>query len=120
MKTGTKFRITSRTDGERVSRRTRRRRARRSTIGACTPNCSALPATDPHARVTASEGSAMRPPKNTSTPIMAKFQTTGAVYERKNLRWLFRMPRHHADITSRPAPGNRTRTMRMASSRLAP
>ena len=40
-----------------------------------------------------------------SAPIIATFQNTGATYDRKNLRWLFRMPRHQALITKMPAPG---------------
>ena len=62
----------------------------------------------------------MPPAEHTSVAIIAMFHTTGAVYERKNLRWLFRIPRHHADNTSSAAPGNRIRTSRMVSSRLAP
>ena len=56
----------------------------------------------------------------TSAPIIARFQTTGAAYDRKNLWWLFRIPRHHAEITSSPAPGNRIRTTWTASARFSP
>jgi hypothetical protein len=42
--------------------------------------------------------------------IIAAFHITGAVYERRNLWWLLRTPRHQADSTSSPAPGNRMRT----------
>ncbi len=52
--TGTKLRTTSRTCAARVSRRTRTCRASRSTTGNCTPNCSPLPITEPHASFTAS------------------------------------------------------------------
>ena len=52
--------------------------------------------------------------------IIAAFHATGAVYDSRNLPWLFSTPRHQADATSRPAPGKRTRTRRTVSSRLAP
>jgi hypothetical protein len=52
--------------------------------------------------------------------MMATFQMTGAAYDRKNFRWLFSTPRHQADRTSRPAPGKRIRTSRIASSRFSP
>ena len=35
---------------------------------------------------------------------------TGAAYESRKRPWLLRTPRHQADSTSRPAPGNRIRT----------
>ena len=35
---------------------------------------------------------------------------TGAVYDSRKRRWLLRTPRHQADNTSRPAPGNSIRT----------
>ena len=120
---GPKFRITDRTPG--VSSKGESARAAcpntPSTAGSCTTNWSALPATDPAARITASRSSG-RPagPKSSSVAIIAAFQITGAVYEMKNLRWLFRTPRHHAEMTSRPAPGNRIRTSRVVSSRFGP
>jgi hypothetical protein len=77
-KTGTKFRSTSRTCAPRVSSRSRSLRASRSTTGNCTPNCNALPITEPHARSTAkAPGSA--PPNAARVAIMAAFQITGAV-----------------------------------------
>ena len=45
---------------------------------------------------------------------------TGAAYESRKRRWLLSTPRHHADSTSRPAPGNRMRTSRIVSSRFSP
>ncbi len=91
------------------------------TAGNCTINISAVPATDPHASSIASSGSAVpRPPKTTSVAIIATFQTTGAAYEIRNLWWLFSTPRHHADMTIRPTPGKRMRTMRIVRSRVAP
>ena len=45
---------------------------------------------------------------------------TGAMYESRKRRWLLRMPRHHADSTSSPAPGNRMRTIAIVSSRFSP
>ena len=52
--------------------------------------------------------------------MMAAFHTTGAVYDRRNRRWLFRIPRHQADSTSSAMPGKRMRTSRMVSSRFSP
>ena len=49
--------------------------------------------------------------------MIAAFQSTGAKYGRKNLRWLFRMPSAHADSTSTPVIGNRIRTTAIRSSR---
>ena len=46
--------------------------------------------------------------------------STGAVYDSRNRWWLFSTPRHHADSTSSPAPGNRMRTSAIVSSRFAP
>ena len=34
--------------------------------------------------------------------MIARFQTTGAAYDRKKRRWLFRTPRHHADMHEQP------------------
>ena len=51
---------------------------------------------------------------------MTTLHTTGAAYDRKNRRWLLRMPRHHAPITNRPAPGKRMRVSRIASSSCLP
>jgi hypothetical protein len=51
---------------------------------------------------------------------MAPFQITETAYDRKNRRWLFSTPRHHADMTVRPTAGNRIRTSRIASSRVGP
>src|SRR5207244_3171100 len=59
-------------------------------------------------------------PKTTSVTIIAAFHMTGAVYESRKRRWLFSTPRHHAERTSRPAPGNRMRTSRIVSSRSSP
>jgi hypothetical protein len=42
--------------------------------------------------------------------MIARFQATGAAYERKNFRWLFRTPRHHAERTRKPAPGKNSVT----------
>ncbi len=52
--------------------------------------------------------------------MIAAFQSTGAKYGRKNLRWLFKMPSAHADSTSTPVIGNRIRTTAIRSSRRAP
>ena len=38
----------------------------------------------------------------------------------KKRRWLFRMPRHHAENTSRPAPGKRILVSITVSSRFSP
>jgi hypothetical protein len=59
-----------------VSSANRRSGATRNTTGSRTANCSALPATDPHARITARRGSAVPAPKANSVPIIAIFQTT--------------------------------------------
>jgi len=45
---------------------------------------------------------------------------TGAAYERKNFRWLFRTPRHHAERTRKPAPGKNSVTRRTVRSRFSP
>ena len=52
--------------------------------------------------------------------MIAAFQSTGAKYGRKNLRWLFSIPSAHADSTSRPVIGNRIRTTAIESSRRCP
>ncbi len=52
--------------------------------------------------------------------MIAAFQSTGAKYGRKNLRWLFKIPSAHADSTSTPVIGNRIRTTAIRSSRRAP
>ena len=52
--------------------------------------------------------------------MSAAFHTTGDTYDRKNLRWLFRTPRHHALITSSAIPGNRMRTISIVCTRVAP
>ena len=52
--------------------------------------------------------------------MIAAFQSTGAKYGRKNLRWLFKIPSAHADSTSTPVIGNRIRTTLIRSSRRAP
>jgi hypothetical protein len=51
---------------------------------------------------------------------MAAFHTTDAAYETKKRWWLFSTPRHQADITISPAPGNRMRTSTMVRSRVVP
>ncbi len=61
-----------------------------------------------------------RAPKITRVAIIAMFQKTGATYDKKNLWWLFRIPRHQADSTRSPTPGNRMRTTRTVSSRTSP
>ena len=48
------------------------------TAGNCTANISPVPMTEPHARMIASRGSSVRPPKRMSVTIIATFQTTGA------------------------------------------
>ena len=106
--------------GRRRSSAKRRSGATRSTTGTCTANCSALPATDPQASSTASRGSVVWPPKTTSVAIIAAFHITGAAYDSRKRWWLFRTPRHHADSTSSPAPGNSMRTISIVSSRLSP
>ena len=52
--------------------------------------------------------------------MMAAFHATGAVYESRKRRWLFRTPRHHAESTRSPTPGKRIRTRRIVRSRFAP
>jgi len=52
--------------------------------------------------------------------MIAVFQRTGETYDRKNRRWLFNTPRHHADITSSATPGNKIWTSAMVSARAAP
>ena len=47
--------------------------------GSCTANWSALPATEPHASITAKSGSAVRAPHAISVAIIAAFHKTGAV-----------------------------------------
>jgi hypothetical protein len=51
---------------------------------------------------------------------MQRFQATGAVYEIKKRPWLFKMPRHQADITKAPTPGNMIWTSVMVSCCLSP
>src|SRR5450432_1112533 len=82
----------------------------RRTTGSCARNCSPLPTTEAHAVYTASCGSSARRPKNTSAAICAMFQITGDAYERKNLLWLLRIPRHQADSTINPMPGKKILT----------
>ena len=120
MNTGTKLRATSRTCVDARSTATFTSGATRSTTGTCTMNCSALPATDPHASRTARRGSSVPRPNATSVPIIARFHTIGAAYDSRNFPWLFSTPRHHADSTSSPAPGNRIRTTAIVSARLSP
>ena len=67
-----------------------------------------------------SDRSVEREPKITSVAIITMFMNIGATYERKNLRWLFRMPRHHAERTRIPTPGHMMRTTVIVSSRIAP
>ena len=50
----------------------------------------------------------------------AKFQITGDAYDRKKLRWLFKMPRHHAAITRKPIPIEVIRVRSTVRSYLAP
>ena len=61
-----------------------------------------------------------RRPNHQSAAIMTTFQITGARYDSRNFRWLLRTPRHHAEQTSRPMPGNMIRTSRIVSSRFSP
>ncbi len=51
---------------------------------------------------------------------MVRFQATGAAYEAKNRWWLLSTPKHHADITKIPAPGNKTWTMRIVNCLVSP
>ena len=48
-------------------------------MGNCTSTCSALPATEPQATITASGSGALRAPYPSIVAIMATFQMTGAV-----------------------------------------
>src|SRR5436190_1769683 len=120
MNTGTKLRRTMRTCSDARSRPNRRSGATRITTGSWMRNCSALPTTDPIASFIARSGSSERPPKTRSVAIIAAFQTTGAAYDSRNRWWLLRTPRHHADMTSSPAPGNRMRTSDVVSTRFSP
>ncbi len=42
------------------------------------------------------------------------------MYDSRKRRWLLRMPRHQAESTRRPAPGNRMRTIAIVNCRLSP
>ena len=79
-----------------------------------------MPATEPHASAIASWSRSVRPPNSSSVAIIAAFQPTGARYASRKRPWLFRTPRHQAEATRIPAPGNRIRTRRTASSRFSP
>ena len=68
----------------------------------------------------ARSGSGVPPPNTTSVTIIATFHVTGARYDSRNRLWLFSTPRHQADRTSRPAPGNSTRTIAIVRSRFSP
>jgi hypothetical protein len=72
------LRTTVRTWSDAVSNASFTSGATRSTVGTCTANCSALPATDPHASRIASCGSDAREPKTISVAIIAAFHITGA------------------------------------------
>ena len=79
------------------------------------------PTTDAHATTTArSHLAAARPEARGARRSSRRSRRTGAAYDRKNRRWLFRTPRHHAPSTNRPAPGNRIRVRRIVSSRCSP
>src|SRR3989442_5491571 len=63
------------------------------------------PTTEPHASVIASDDWSCH--RNTTmAAIIAALDTTGAAYERKNRRWLLRIPRrseeHTSELQSRP------------------
>src|SRR6185369_13252055 len=120
MNTGTKFAMTARTCGEAVSSDRRRPFATRRTAGNWTAHCRALPATEPHASFMARSGSGAPPPNTTSVTIIATFHVTGARYDSRTRLWLLSTPRHQADRTSSPAPGNSTRTIAIVRSRFAP
>src|SRR3978361_899122 len=104
MNTGTKLATMVRTCVEVVSH-VQWMRAARMTAGTCTANCSRLPPTEPQASNTASRGGDVVGPKAISVATIAAFHTTGAAYDSRNLWWLLRMPRHHADTTNHPVPG---------------
>src|SRR2546426_6905330 len=59
-------------------------------------------------------------PAPTRAAIPHTFQTTGAAYGTKNLRWVLSTPRHQADTTMRPVMGNRIdrKSTRLNSSHL--
>ena len=120
--TGTKLRTTSRTcvrDVRRAQRRALRshdagrraqhRRQLHDKLQRAANDRSPAPESPP------GEAAACRLPKMTSVAIIAAFHITGAVYESRKRRWLLSTPRHHADSTSSPAPGNRMRTSRIVS-----
>src|SRR5471032_2586092 len=81
---GAKLRAIVRTCADVVSSAKRRSGATRTTNGTCTANCSALPATDPQARITDSRGNAVPAPKRTSVAIIATFHITPLAYDRRN------------------------------------
>src|SRR5437588_2602814 len=110
MKTGPKLRAIVRTCGDAVSSDSLTSGATRQTNGTGTATTSALPATDPQARMTASRGNAVPEPNTTSAAIIVFFFKQKTAYEIRNRRWLFRTPRHHADNTVRPVAGNKIRT----------
>ena len=58
--------------------------------------------------------------KKSIATMIATFQTTGDAYESRKRRCELRTPRHHADSTRRPAPGNRIRVSAMVRSRFSP
>ena len=51
--------------------------------------------------------------------MIARFHTTGEAYDSRKRRCELRTPRHHAEITSRPAPGKRMRTRCSVSARFS-
>ena len=96
-------------------------RPSRSVVGSCTRNCSAAPTTDAHASV---DGEIALAPAADPRPAARRSSRRSRAPARdttgETCRWLFRMPRHHAEITNMPAPGNRIRVRRIVSSRVSP
>src|SRR6185312_12269330 len=118
--TGTKFVTTVRTFAVRMSSDALSFFSSLISTGSCTINCSAAPATDATATSSTRFGCSTCPPNTSSAPIITAFHATGETYDRKKRRCEFRIPRHHADSTSSPTPGNMTCTSLMVSSRLSP
>src|SRR3569833_294567 len=118
--TGAKLRATDRVFGDSSARPNRRCFATDRVLGTWTRNCIAAPITDAHASVEARSVDDCFGPHMSRAPIIATFQSTGAENDSRNLRWVFRTPRHHAEITKIPAPGKRMRVKRIVSARRSP
>src|ERR1035437_2288271 len=118
--TGTKFLITERPFAARMSSDARILRSSLTSVGSCTESCRIAPATDASATSSTRFACTTLGPKKRSAAIIMRFHATGEAYERKNRRCELRIPRHHAEITSPPTPGNITCTSLIVSSCLSP